>query len=369
MIAKKGGSAANVWLITVKCARFLAVSLAPKGSALTIDHMPSSAAIALNGVNSPGAPAIGPRRDLREAVELLADLTEAFTAALFLRDRGADTLRAVAWHTLSKSFRCSEPIKVGEGVVGYVAKHLVPVDVDRYQQGATATRLYGEDEGIKAFLAVPIGEMGVLVIDSKARSIFGEREKKIVREFGRFLGNLVLQQETCTREALYGRTLDLLYDVENAAMAFSEAREFYTEVLDAARRYCGLSMGFFCLLLPGRKQFVVEAVQGPSLSTLRGRAFPVSQGLVGWIFREVRPLTHSRMQPLKGKSYLISPDEPMRGYNAFVGVPLLAWRSLMGVWAFAGRSERHLEEEEERALQLAGHRVAATVEHFGLAPV
>jgi hypothetical protein len=42
--------------------------------------------------------------------------------------------------------------------------------------------------------------------------------------------------------------------------------------------------------------------------------------------------------------------------------------ALMGVWAFAGRSERHLEEEEERALQLAGHRVAATVEHFGLAP-
>jgi signal transduction protein with GAF and PtsI domain len=369
MIAKKKGSAANAWLITEKCARSRAVSLATKGSAHTIDHMPTSAAIAPNGVNSPGVPAMGPRRDLREAVELLADLTEAFTAALFLRDRGADTLRAVAWHTLSKSFRSSEPIKIGEGVVGYVAKHLVPVDVDRYQQGATATRLYSEDEGIKAFLAVPIGEMGVLVIDSKARSIFGEREKKVVREFARFLGNLVLQQETCTREALYGRTLDLLYDVENAAMAFSEPREFYAEVLDAARRYCGLSMGFFCLLLPGRKQFVVEAVQGPSLSTLRGRAFPVSQGLVGWIFREVRPLSHSRMQPLKGKSYLISPDEPMRGYNAFVGVPLLAWRRLMGVWAFAGRSERHMEEEEERALQLAGHRVAATVEHFGLAPV
>jgi signal transduction protein with GAF and PtsI domain len=328
--------------------------------------MPNSAATA---VDLPAGPApLEPSRDLRDAVELLADITEAFTAALFLRDRSGAHLRAVAWHTLSRSFRHDEPIQVGEGVVGYVAKHRVPVDVDRYEQGATATRLYRADEGIKAFLAMPVGEIGVLVVDTKARSVFGEREKKVVRDFARFMGHLVLQQDTCCREALYGRTLDLLYEVENASLAFGEARAYYAEVLDAARRYTGLAMGFVCLLLPGRKQFVVEAVEGRSLSTLRGRAFPVSQGLVGWILREVRPLAHHRLRPLKGKSYLISPDEPVRGYNAFVGVPLLAWRRLVGVWAFAGRTERYLEEEEERALQLAGHRVAATVQHYGLAP-
>ena len=137
-------------------------------------------------------------------------------------------------------------------------------------------------------------------------------------------------------------------------------------MLDAGRRYTGLSMGLLCLLHPGRKQFTVEAVEGPSLSTLRGRSFPVTMGLVGWVLREMRPLTHSRLNPLQGKSFLVSGDEPMRGYNAFVGVPLLAWRSLAGVWAFAGRTERFIDEEEERALQLAGHRVAATIEHYRL---
>jgi hypothetical protein len=44
----------------------------------------------------------------------------------------------------------------------------------------------------------------------------------------------------------------------------------------------------------------------------------------------------------------------------------LAWRSLAGVWAFAGRTERHIDEEEERALQLAGHRVASTIDHYHL---
>jgi signal transduction protein with GAF and PtsI domain len=307
-----------------------------------------------------------PRQELKDAINLLADLTEAYTAALFLREHGGSNLRAAAWHTLSRSFKAASVIRDGEGVVGYVAKHHQPVDVDRYHQSSGATRYYDEDEGVQAFVAMPVGEVGVLVVDTKNRQVFGEREKKIIRDFAVFFHHLVLHQDTCSREAMYGRILDLLYDMENAALGFGDRRQYYSEVLDSARRYTGLSMGFLLLLHPGRKQFTVEAVEGPSLSTLRGRAFPVSQGLVGWVLREGRPLTHSRMNPLPGKSYLISPDEPMRGYNTFVGVPLLAWRRLMGAWAFIGRTERQVDEEEERALQLAGHRVAATIEHYRL---
>lgn len=307
------------------------------------------------------------RRQVQLAVSLLADLTEAFTAALFLREPGRNTLKAAAWHTLAGSFRAEASIEPGEGLVGHVAKHMVPVDVDRYRQNASLTGLYDQDEGVQAFLAMPVGDRGVLVVDTKNRRIFGEREKKSVREFAAFLESLIQVQETCAREVLYGRILDLLYDVENAGLAVEEAREYYAEILDAGRRFSGLSMGFLCLLRPGHKQYVIQAVAGPSLSTLRGRSFPVSSGLIGWIFREARPLTHSRVRPLKGKSFIVSPEEPMTGYNAFMGVPLLAWRRLIGVWALAGRTERGLDEEEERALQLAGQRVAATMEHYGLA--
>ena len=315
----------------------------------------------------PGRTPLQSRHGLKEAVDLLANLTEASTVALFLRDPGGQRLHAVAWHSLARSFRSDDPVEMGEGLVGWVAKHKRPVDVDRYQQKSSATGLYYDDEGIRAFVGMPVGEWGVLVVDTKNRQIFGEREKKIIRDFANFMAQLVAQQETCAREALYGRILDLLYDIENASLSFSGRRQLYDEVLDAGRRFTGLSMGFLCLLHPGRRQFWVEAVQGPSVATLRGRSFPVTQGLVGWIMREARPLSHRRMRPGQGKSYIISPDEPLRGYNAFLGVPLLAWRRLVGVWAFAGQSERSIDEEEERALQLAGHRVAATLEHYRLA--
>jgi len=306
------------------------------------------------------------RRELSDAIELLADIVEAFTAALFIKQPGADGLRAVAWHSLSKSFRHDETIKSGEGLVGYAAKHGQIIDVDRHRVNSDATGIYADDEDIKALLVMPVSDFGVLAVDIKNRPVFGEREKKTVRDFAKFFANMMLHHDVCCREAMYGRILDLLYEVENASLTLGETREFYRSVLDAGRRYTGLPMGLLCLLHPGRRQFTVEAVDGPSLSTLRGRSFPVSQGLIGLVMRKANPLCHNKLKPLKGKSYLVSPDEQIRGYNAFLGVPLISWKRLIGVWAFAGSTERVVDEEELRALQLAGHRVAATMEHCGL---
>ncbi len=303
------------------------------------------------------------RPELKVAINLLADLTEAFTAALFLRDVEGK-LKAAAWHSLSRGFRGERTFALGEGLVGYVMKHGLPVDAGPGQQAVTSSGFYEEDEEIKAFLAVPVGDAGVLVVDTKKRSVFTEREKKTVREFAGFFAMLLMQHETCAREAMYGRILDLMYDLGNAHLVFRDLKEYYAVVLDAGRRYTGLSMGFLCLLMPGHKKFVVEAVDGPSLSGLKSRTYPLGQGLMGWVLREAKPLAHSRLTPLPGKSFLISPDEPIRGYNAFVGVPLLAWREMVGVWAFAGRSERVIDYEEAQALQMAGHMVASTIKHF-----
>lgn len=303
---------------------------------------------------------------LKAVVNLLADLTEAFTVALFLKDAKGEKLKAALWHTFSDAFLHGTSIALGEGLVGYVAKHGTTVDVDRYQREATGTGMYGQDVGIKAFLAVPVGDFGVLVVDTKKRQIFGEREKKIIRQFADLCAHLLIQKETTQRETMYGRILDLQYEVENASISFNEAREYYANILKAGRNFFGLNMGFICRLLPGHRQFMVEAVEGGGVATLRGRSFPLTQGLVGWVFREIRPLSHSCLTPVPGKSFLISPEEPMRGYNTFVGVPLLAWRRLLGVWAFAGRGNSVIHEEEERALLLAGQRVAATMIKYHL---
>ena len=306
-----------------------------------------------------------PVNALQAIINLLADLTEAYTVALFLQEPSGKLKVAVSM-TFSDAFLDNQTVNEGEGLVGYVAKHGMVVDVDRYKRDITDTGLYKKDVGIKAFLALPVSDFGVLVVDTNKRQVFGEKEKKIARQFADLCAHVVIQQETAKREAMYGRILDLNYEIENAGLGYSDPRMYYAQILNVGMSFCDLKMAFLCRLLPGQKKYTVEAVEGGGAITLRGRSFPLSQGLVGWVFREIKPLNHSSITPLPGKSFLISPDEPMRGYNTFIGVPLLAWRRLIGVWAFAGNSTRIIHEEEERALQLAGHRVAATMLHYHL---
>ena len=64
--------------------------------------MPSSAATALNLHPPADLGSMDQRHELTDAINLLADLTEAFTAALFLRERGGEYLKAASWHTLSR---------------------------------------------------------------------------------------------------------------------------------------------------------------------------------------------------------------------------------------------------------------------------
>jgi signal transduction protein with GAF and PtsI domain len=304
--------------------------------------------------------------ELKQAINLLADLTEAYTAALFLPDRQGH-LKAAVWHTMSNSFRGDANMSSGESVISLVMKNREALDMVRSRHDApNPTRLYNEDEDIKAFLALPVSDFGVLVVDIKKRSVFNEREKRWVRDFAKFFAMLIEQRETSARENMYGRILDLFYNFANASLDFNNLPDYYGKVLKAGQAFTGLSMGFLCLYVPEGKarNFVVEAVAGTSLALLKGRSFPVNQGLIGWVMREAKPLLHSHWTPIPGKAFLIAPDEPLRGYNAFIGVPLLAWRQLVGVLAFAGRSEREMDTEEAQALKAAGHGVAETIKHF-----
>ena len=301
---------------------------------------------------------------LKEAIYLLADLTEAFTAAFFYKPPKANHLIPIAVHTLSRNFRSSPPIALGEGLVGYVAKHGVVVDMDQLRRPVHTSGIYTAEEEIKALLAVPVGDVGVLVVDTKHRQVFGEKEKKIIQRFALFIASLMAHQRIWHHHEIYGRILDLLYAVENAVLHFTDPQEFFVQTLDAGREFTGLSMAMVCVLVPGSKQMEVLAARGPAMAAMRGMRQPIGQGLVGWVLKEAKPLNHRKLSRASGPTYLLSPNEPMGPYEAFVGVPLLAWRKLIGVWAFAGQPERTLGQEEIQGLQLAGHRLASAMEHY-----
>ncbi len=113
-----------------------------------------------------------PNHELKGLIELVSNVNDAFTAALFLFNPQRDRLLLSAYHTLSLQVNPKTTIQPGDSLIGWVAKNEQPVNVAQFDRDNRNLKLYLRDEGIKSFMAVPVGDAGVLCVDSKRNYVF-----------------------------------------------------------------------------------------------------------------------------------------------------------------------------------------------------
>lgn len=121
---------------------------------------------------------------LTRLAELVANVTESYTTAIFLVDENA-TLQAVAVHTLSRDFVSDARIPIGSGLVGWTGQHGVRVSVCPFEHDATTLLYYTKEQDLKSFMALPIIDsnnrlLGVISCDSKRTYAFSKVTEKVM---------------------------------------------------------------------------------------------------------------------------------------------------------------------------------------------
>jgi len=134
--------------------------------------------------------------ELERLVRLVGNVTDAFTAALFLvDDRKGDTLKLKAVQSLSTSVIRDAEFPSGHGLVGWVAKNERPLNASNFKGDTTSLQFYIKDEDIKSFAAAPVFDgdrlIGVLSVDSKASYVFTKKMEKIIEEFASMIGSVI----------------------------------------------------------------------------------------------------------------------------------------------------------------------------------
>ena len=308
--------------------------------------------------------------DLDDLIKLVSNVTEAYTAILFLPSPGGEGLTVAACHTLSKHLDYDVTIAPGEGLVGWVAKHGQPLPVARFERDSRSLLYYTEAEDIKSFLAVPVdGGRGVLAVDSKKSYGFTDMARKILADLAAMTNHLLGAHRIRRRERRYAAMLDFLYDVENLSLAFRDPLPYFRGVLEAGINFTRTESGFLCLVSSGGKKYTVEAVEGPAGRHLVRQSFAMQKGLMGRLLGEGKALVLPRIVAEGQRSHIFSPDDPFGGFSSFVGVPVMAHRRLVGGMGFAAAGYGGWHDDEINGLWLCGHRVASTLEHFGVVGV
>jgi len=112
---------------------------------------------------------------------LIFNIYEAFTVALYLKEK--EYLKCISCVTFSKGFDKGRLLSIEGTLPGWVLKHGQPLIIPNFDKDEGALGYYAKNEEIKSFMGYPLGTEGVIVIDSKKKWVFTDKEKKILGGF------------------------------------------------------------------------------------------------------------------------------------------------------------------------------------------
>ena len=120
---------------------------------------------------------------LNQLVELTANLSNAFTIALYKINLSGKTLTLRHYISLSANFNPETKIGFGKGLIGKVAKNKQLIIEENYKNIAISIDFYQVKENLKSYLITPViheNLEGVLFIDSKESYNFSTKQQKIL---------------------------------------------------------------------------------------------------------------------------------------------------------------------------------------------
>jgi len=299
--------------------------------------------------------------ELKSTVELLSNVSEAFTAAVFLFDQERKGLYLACHHTLSKNLKKDVVLTPGQGVVGWVAKSGQAINIPNFDRNINSLGIYGGREEIKSFMAVPLGDEGVICVDSKQTYLFTDKDMKILEGFAQVFLHLLKYSRAKEREKRYAKMLKLLHDLEQVSNRLEDPQSLISRVLSELKVFAGVELGFFTSPDSKAKRYRVELVDGTLGPNFCGTSYPIDSGLVGWVYRERKPLVLKRVREVSKRSFIFSPEDPVKRFRSFMGVPLEAWGRTVGVLGLVGFENRDWTTDEVAVLTMTGRWVTAAL--------
>ena len=271
--------------------------------------------------------------------ELIFNVYEAFTVALLLKDE--ERFRCLSSVTFARSFDRGRTIPIEGTLPGWVLKHNEPLIIPNFDKDESTLGYYGSEEGIKSFMAYPLEALGVIVVDSKKRYVFTDREKKLLGHFVSMIGKELEKEKRLQELEEKNEELSFERRIIRFFLKSGLSEISLEEVLEECLALCQAEFCFVGVERNGKLAIVDCA--GPEANNLRLKECPMT-GTVASMVLEGRKeflLPHGSGY-LREKPLLFSDD----GLKAkqFFGFPLLFDEEAFGIAGFVSLSDVGLKD-------------------------
>jgi len=154
------------------------------------------------------------------------------------------------------------------------------------------------------------------------------------------------------------KTLRRIVQEVNAAQDLSEVLTITVRRIKEAMKTQACSI---FLIDPLKKQYVLMATEGLNPAVIRKVRLDLNHGLVGLVGQREEPINLDDAQ--NHPHYLHSTEVGEERFNAFLGVPIIYHRRLLGVLIIQQEQQRRYDELEESFLVTISAQLASVISH------
>ena len=271
--------------------------------------------------------------------QLIFNFYEAFTVAFYVKEN--DRLNCISSMTFAKSFDKHKSIPIEGTLPGWVMKHNEALIIPNFDRDADALGYYGADEGIKSFMGYPMEAHGVIIVDSKRKYVFTDKEKKHLNS----IVSMVHEELDREKKSLErDDALEEFYAEKRILGLFNELNLSKISFLEILREMLHLSSGDFCFIgMEKRGRLSIQDVVGPGeYEEIKKECHP-SESIASMVIEGGREMFLPHSSGYLREKPLFFPGEPFRA-RQFFGFPLVADDVPFGVIGFVALYEPHLKE-------------------------
>ncbi|MEA2085096.1 MAG: GAF domain-containing protein [Thermodesulfobacteriota bacterium] len=267
---------------------------------------------------------VGCSKRVQNFIDLVCNVMEAYTAALFVVDKHEKNgIKLYCCHSFSKQIDWDCRIFPGEGIVGWVYREQKSIPAHYFERSTTTLKFYKKDEEIKSLLAVPLpSKAGVLYVDTKKSYTLTEKKERILGHMALTAFSLV---ESVKEKEENGKLLNLLEiskNMDKIISMYGEKKEILRKGYEIIGK--GLRLSTVLFVVPDH---IVMCCEADAVNKkFRIREFDLSffsyDGLLGWCIKREKKLVRERIVENKERSFILNRDESFGFFSNFVGIPM-----------------------------------------------
>lgn len=271
---------------------------------------------------------------------LIFNIYEAFTVAFFVKKR--DHLECLSSVSFATSFDKTRPIPIDSSLPGWVVKHNESLIIPNFDKDVESLGYYGADEGIKSFMGYPMEGKGVIIIDSKKKWVFTDKEKKILGSFVALIEEEIEREkkaqdidEIIEELTMEKKILGLFHELN---LSHITIKEIFSELL----KLSGANLCFTGIEKNGK--LFLKDILGINDESYLMKLCPSGSSIAATVMEGERELLLPYNSGFLREKPLFFQGESIKA-KQFFGFPLVSDDVTIGVIGFASTTEKPLHEK------------------------